>query len=54
MDQISVEGVFQTSAEKVVNKNPVAANFNPKAYACMGALPNYSKLIRSPDIDKVQ
>ena len=51
--QISPEGVFQTSAEKIVNHNPSKANFNPKAYDCMASLPGYSKLIRSQDIDKV-
>ncbi len=53
MIQISVEGVFKTTAEKIVNEDPVGADFNPKAYACMGALPNYDKLIRSPRLDKV-
>jgi len=52
--KISVNGVFQTSAEKTVNKNPLKANFNSKAYDCMGALPNYRKLIRSKDIDKIK
>ena len=51
--QISVEGVFKTSAEKIVSEDPVGADFNPKAYACMGALPNYDKLIRSSCLDKV-